>query len=344
MPRRSDTPAPAPRRPVTALLGAALTLAALALPAAASADHYLGSTLAAAPTVAEAFPQDTTFWSTALPAPSGATSTFDRTVVPEDGQILQFQLSGMAAGGFGPQPIHFQDLRPVAGGALRIVATSQAFTLPETSSVWSFDVTNFCVKAGDRLGFSDEGGAQESPSGVPFQVFGTEAGAQTQYFSRHNGVMNGAQINGSALPPGTELLMAAYEGTGGHASPLCGGVQGIEFRLPTGTATVDGAGTTQLSIGCQGTFPCNGHLSLQLPAAHAGATRARRPRKRPSLAIGSARFAIPRQHTSKVRVRLTARGRRLLRARGGRLKVTLAVSAGAGGAADTVTSPLTLHG
>lgn len=323
-----------------------VAVASLAAPAAASADHYLGSTLSVAATVAEAFQQDTTFWATALPNPPQGIAVVDRTVVPEDGQIVQFQLRGFAGGDFGPQPVHFQVLRPISGGALKIIATSDLFLLPGTDGVWSFDPTNFCVKKGDRLGFSDEGGFQLAPNGVPFQVFGTESGSQTQYFSKHLGVLNGATITPTPLPPNVELLMAAYEGTGGHASTLCGGTAGVEFHLPQGTAPVGADGSTNLNIGCQGPLPCVGRLALQLPTGQTSAKHKKRKKhkKTPSSLLGSARFAIPSHHTSKVKVRLTPRGRRLLRSHGGHLKVVLAVIGGAGGPANTTTSTLTLSG
>lgn len=324
------------------IAAAVIALAAgLAAPASSWADHYLGSTLSAPATIAEAFQQDTTFWATALAAlPQGAFT--DRTVVPESGQIVQFQVRGFAGGGFGPQPIYFQDLRPTGKGTLKVVATSQPFVLPATDGVWSFDPTNFCVAAGDRLGFSDLGGYNVAPNGIPFEVFGSATGAQTQHFTKDHGVDNGAIITPTALPPGVELLMAAYEGTGGHASPLCGGLNGIEFRLPQGTAKVGAGGLVRLSIGCQGPLPCNGHLTLQLPAGQTSAKGKRS--RRPSPVLAHAHFAIPSRHTSLVKVRLNARGRKLLRAHHGRLKVVLSVSAGSGGPANTLTSTLTLSG
>ncbi len=335
-----------PRQPRRARLkgiaAAVIALAAgLVAPAAASADHYLGSTLSAPATIAEAFPQDTTFWATALPAlPQGAFT--DRTVVPESGQIAQFQVRGFAGGGFGPQPIFFQDLRPTGNGTLKVIATSQQFMLPATDGVWSFDPTNFCVAAGDRLGFSDLGGYNVAPAGIPFQVFGSAAGAQTQHFTKNRGLDNGAIITPTSLPPGVELLMAAYEGTGAHASPLCGGLNGIEFRLPQGTAKVAAGGVVGLSIGCQGPLPCNGQLTLQLPAGQTSAKGKRS--RRPSPVLARTHIGIPSRHTSLVKVRLNARGVKLMRAHHGRLKVVLAVSAGAGGPTNTLTSTLTLSG
>ena len=344
MPSQPAHPAPARarrgRRPGlptrAAVVGALVSAAAIAAPTGASADHYLGSTLSAAATVEEHFQQDTTFWPTAIPATSAG--------VPEDGQIVQFQLRGFSGGGFGPQPIHFQDLRPTTGGRLTVVASSSQFMLPATDGVWSFDPTNFCVRAGDVLAFNDEGGFGVTPSGVPFQVFGNVPGAQTEHFTKNNGVSNGDTLTPTALPPGVELLMAAYEGTGAHASPLCGGVSGIELHPPQGTATVGTSGTTTLPVGCSGPLPCLGTVTLRLAGATTAAKHKPAPRRRASSILGRAHFSIPSRHTGRVRIKLTARGRRLLRTHHGRLKVIVAVSAGAGTPADTTTGTLTLAG
>ena len=330
------------RRTARVRIGAAAIAAALlALPAPALADHYLGSTLAVPATYAQAYQQDTTFWATSIPVtpPPGAVSNPNRAVVPEDGQILQFQVRGFAGGGFGPQPIHLQDLRPVGGGRLRIIATSSPFMLPATDGLWSYDPVNFCVKAGDVLGFSDEGGFAVTPTGVPFQVFGMVPGAQTQHYTANNGVKNGDTATPSPLPPGVELLMAAYEGTGGHSSPLCGGIQGIELHPPSGSVKVGSNGVVPLDIGCNGPLPCNGAVTLQLPT---GQTAAKRKRK-PSNVLASGHFMIPSHHTSKVKVRLTSKGRRLLRSHHGKMKVVVAVSAGSGGPSNTTTSTISLH-
>ena len=322
------------------LAGAGLTAALMTMPASAWADHYLGSTLSVAATYAQAYQQDTTFWNTTIPItpPPGATSNPNRAVVPEDGQILQFQVRGFAGGGFGPQPIHLQDLRPVGGGRLRVIATTGRFMLPATDGLWSFDPVNFCVKKGDVLGFSDEGGFALTPTGVPFQVFGMVPGAQTQHYTANNGVNNGATLTPSPLPPGVELLMAAYEGTGGHSSPLCGGVAGIELHPPSGTAKVSSSGIVSLNIGCLGPLPCIGGVTLQLPGGTAAAKR------KPSSVIASGHYSIPSRHTSKVKVRLTKRGRKSLRSHHGHMKVVVAVSAGSGGPSNTTTSTITLHG
>ena len=320
----------------------ALIAAALILAPSARADHYLGSPLSVPATYAQAYQQDTTFWATAIPVtpPPGAISNPNRAVVPEDGQILQFQVRGFAGGGFGPQPVHLQDLRPIGGGRLRVISTSARFMLPATDGIWSFDPANFCVKAGDVLGFSDEGGFAVTPTGIPFQVFGQVPGATTQHYTANNGVKNGDTVTPSPLPPGTELLMAAFEGTGGHSSPLCGGIQGIELHPPSGSAKVGANGVVTLSIGCNGPLPCNGGVTLQVPT---GQTSAKRKRK-PSNVLASGHFQIPSHHTSKVKVRLTSKGRRLLRSHHGKMKVVVAVSAGAGGPSNTVTSTITLHG
>ncbi len=315
-------------RALLPLVVATALAAGLLAPGGARGDAYLGSTLLLdqAPDASEPVAVDSVFWLTALANdPLG----LHRYQVTQTGQVLQFEVRGYTAGAQ-PAPIHFQDLRRVADGGLRIVASSQAYPLPVVDGVWSFDPTNFCVKAGDFLGFNEEGGAV-------VDVFGAIHGSTTQRFSANNATMNGDMVTPTALP-NVELLMSAYEGTGPHASPLCGGINGIQLSVTARSARVRAPGTLALPLACTGPFPCSGRLSLLAtePGTGNGAPR--------SVPIGQAPIGLGSHSDAAASVTLNGLGRRLLGDHNGRLVATVSASLGAGLPGDTVSSTITLTG
>ncbi len=306
---------------------AALLAVALLVPKTAHADAYLGSTmlLSHAPDASEPVSVDSVFWLTAL---ANDRPGLQRYLVTQPGQILQFEVRGYS-GGSTPAPIHFQDLRPSSAGTLSIVASSQAYPLPTIDGVWSFDPTNFCVQAGDYLGFNEE-------AGIPVNVFGAIPGSTTAEFSSHNGTMNGDAVTPTPLP-NVELLMSGYEGTGPHASPLCGGIQGIELHVQAQAARVGTAGSVTLPLACTGPLGCQGTLALSATEA---ATR-RRPAE--SVVIAQASFSVGTHAGRDLSLTVTAVGLRLLRNHHGKLAATALATLGSA-AADTVSSRLTLTG
>lgn len=151
--------------------------------------------------------------------------------VPETGQVLAVRVRGTAQ----PSPvdgapppltqIHFSALRPQPDGSLQVITTSQAFDLPvgsDPDKVTTYTPENLCVQAGDVLALSTEGGfdATYFPQGVPFQIFAPVEGSQLGFYSKHGGVMNGAQFTPSTTD-NLELLMQYDVGTGDFATPLC---------------------------------------------------------------------------------------------------------------------------
>ena len=307
-------------------LGALIALALLA-PPHARADAYLGSTLLLhhAPDAPEPVAIDSVFWLTALASDTPALKGY---VVSQPGQIQQFQLRGYAGGGV-PAPIHFQDLRPSASGALTIVASSQAYALPATDGVWSYDPQNFCVQAGDYLGFNEQGGA-------PINVFGAIAGSTTERFSATGGTMNGDVVTPTALP-NVELLMAAYEGTGPHASPLCGGIAGVELHVSTRAVAVHRSGAAALALACTGPLSCAGTLTVNAVQPAQGGQPAR------SVVVAQAPFSLASRGRRDIVLAVSALGRRLLSSAHGHLAATVVASLGAA-SADTVSAAVTLTG
>ena len=210
----------------------ALIALGLLVPKTAHADAYLGSTmlLSHAPDASEPVAADSVFWLTAL---ANDRPGLQRYLVTQPGQILQFEVRGYS-GGSTPAPIHFQDLRPSGAGTLSIVASSQAYSLPTVDGVWSFD-SDELLRAGRRLPRLQRGGR------VPGERVRRDPGLDDAQFSLHNGTMNGDLVTPTRLP-NVELLMASYEGTGPHASPLCGGIQGIELHVTAHRSRVAAGG------------------------------------------------------------------------------------------------------
>lgn len=264
---------------------------------------------------------DTALWNSSLASGSAA--------APAGGQIVQVRLEGCAQPApNGPSPltqIHFQDLAPQGGGAVKVGVTTNPFSIPvcgqngaSISTVSSFTPTNFCVNAGDFVGFNDEGGfdSHAYPSGVPYAVIGAVPGSTMDSFIRNNGTGNGSTFSpgdtsyhdGFAVNSDHELLLAATLATGSDATPLCpGGSAGQKPPSPVSAAPAparastsrhasasiprqtDGAsraGALSVAVACHDTgISCQGTLVVKMGRA----TR-------------SARFALPSAKTGHVKL------------------------------------------
>lgn len=108
---------------------------------------------------------------------------------------------------------------------------------------------------------------------------------------------------------------------GGGGSPVAGAAH------VSHVAGASAAGRVGLTISCAGPGACSGHLSISLltkgnvAVGASGGTRTR-------TVIGTASYAIPAGQRRVVTVTLSRKGRSLLRAGHGRLKVTLTLAAG----------------
>jgi hypothetical protein len=217
-----------------------------------------GSTLTSPADTSEQEPEDTDVWDelyrycrdhpyfpicTGRPPPApGSSPTALRGAalrdgtMPASGQILAIRLKGSAIQAPGDlagplTQIHFSVLRPQADGSVKVIVTSQPFNIPvggDPNQVTTYNPTNLCAAAGDYLALSTEGGFDPVfyPKGVPYQVLAKVPGSQIRSYSKHNGVMNGAQFTGTPTAD-QELLMQWDLGTGNKGTALCpGGTKG----------------------------------------------------------------------------------------------------------------------
>jgi hypothetical protein len=176
-------------------LGAVVGFAALALAvplaSSASAAHTItwGSTLSHAPSRALSAPVDAAYW--------------QQTVAPRAGQVVSVTLSGRVVSG---QPVVlFQDLRPIGGGRLKVISTTQPFNLTGAASKRVFRPVNLFVHKGDHVGLATIGGS--------YQVFAATPGVTTNGFVGAGGDMNGSQFSGTGHA-GLELLQRVSERVG----------------------------------------------------------------------------------------------------------------------------------
>jgi hypothetical protein len=279
---------------------------------------------------------DTALWNAQLASGSPA--------APDSGQIVSVSLEGCAKSG-GPPPltqIHFQDLAPQGGGAMKVNVTTQAFDIPvcgqggaSGSTITSYQPTNFCAAQGDYVDFNDEGGFVASsngpppyPSGVPYMVIGSVPGSTMDSFVRNGGVGNGSTFSptdttyhdGFVANPGEELMLQATLATGPDATPLCpGGTKGKPdlssygagswhrnsplVTLPSQQDGMNAHGVVQVAVYCHAlSGTCRGTLWLYSRARH-GARAA---------LLGKAPFSVGAQHTGKIRVHLGSFAQRLI--------------------------------
>jgi hypothetical protein len=206
---------------VQRLLLFSTAIAALAPAAAGARVIGYGSTLDATPNIVETHGADTAFWPVA--APHGR-----RVRAPATGQILTIRLKGTVLRRQGQDPlneVHFQHLRPLGDGQMRVLQTSGAFRVPiggPRDTISTFRPVNLCVRRGDVIDLNDEGGFAPPafPNGAPFRVFARVRGARTA-----RSTQGGQTNNGDVLVPdvraGNELLMRLALGTGRQAGGAC---------------------------------------------------------------------------------------------------------------------------
>jgi hypothetical protein len=200
-----------------------------------------GSNLADPANLARQSPEDWAAWIITevfgIPRGTRQTAGSGSAAITTPGQILWFDVKGMALPSHpgAPPPstinggtaIHLVDLVPQPDGRVLVDHASGAFHLPDTGDpqqITRFFPENFCVKPGDYVGFSSEGGFDPGSyqHGVPLQIFSQVSGWTLDYYSKHNDIMNGHRFFG-APQQNVELLMHEKEGTGGFATPLCPG-------------------------------------------------------------------------------------------------------------------------
>jgi hypothetical protein len=148
-----------------------------------------GSSLQAPPTRALSAPVDAAYW--------------QQQVAPRSGQIVTVTLWGRVVGG---QPVVlFQDLRPIGGGKLKVISTTQPFKLTAAAAKRTFRPVNFFVHKGDHVGLATIGGT--------YEVFAAAPATTTSGFVGAGGDMNGSQFLGRPHA-GLELLQRMNERVG----------------------------------------------------------------------------------------------------------------------------------
>jgi hypothetical protein len=187
--RRRAAGRPGLRRFAPALAAAAAAVLSTAAPAQAAHTIAWGSPLQTPPTRKLSAPVDAAYW--------------QQAVAPKAGQIVTVTLWGRLVSG---QPtILFQDLRPIGGGRLKVISTTQPFKLTGTSAKRTFRPINFFVRKGDHVGLATIGGS--------YQVFAAAPGTSTNGFIGAGGDMNGSQFSGKPHV-GMELLQRMTERVG----------------------------------------------------------------------------------------------------------------------------------
>jgi hypothetical protein len=177
--------------PVLAGIGAlllmlVLVLALLAPEARAGRTISWGSPLTSPPARSLSAPVDTAYW--------------QPLVAPKAGQIVTVTLWGRVVSG--ESTVLFQDLRPLGGGRLKVVSTTQPFKLTGTAAKHSFKPINFFVLKGDHVGLATIGGS--------YEVFAAKPSASTFGFTGAGHDMNGDSFSGSRHR-GYELLQRMTE-------------------------------------------------------------------------------------------------------------------------------------
>ena len=165
--------------------------ACAALASTAQAAHTIswGSPLRTPPSRTLSAPVDAAYW--------------QQSVAPKAGQIVTVTLWGRVTSG---QPtILFQDLRPIGGGRLKVISTTQPFKLTGTTAKRTFRPINFFVHKGDHVGLATIGGS--------YEVFAAAPGGTTNGFVGAGGDMNSSQFSGKAHS-GIELLQRMNERVG----------------------------------------------------------------------------------------------------------------------------------
>lgn len=206
-------------------LAPALLILLLAAPSAEARKRVLGSSLQASATRSEAHPVDTAFWPQRI-------RSARRFRAPADGQVLAVRLKGsvLRSRAGAPDPfnqIHFQSLRPLPDGSMRVLLTSATFLMPiggARDQVTTYRPENLCVPKGGVVGFNDSGGFDPTwyPNGARFRVFGRVAGSITARDTAADGTNNGDTLRPTARRD-SELLMQVVLGTGRDVGGACRG-------------------------------------------------------------------------------------------------------------------------
>jgi hypothetical protein len=182
-----------PRRSAARLALAALCglVATLGSATAAEAETW-GSSLASPANVVKTATVDSVYWAAAFANGASATAPFS-------GDVRSVTVKGRWTGS-GSATILFQVLRPQPDGSVKVIATSQPFTMPSTSGTYTFYPTAMSVQQGDYIGLATIGGSFEIASSVP--------GSKTNDFSGHEQDNNGAIIKPTTVESDVELLLA----------------------------------------------------------------------------------------------------------------------------------------
>ncbi len=250
---------------------------------------------------------DTAIWNTAVAGHRGS--------MPRSGQAVRIRLQGCAVRPAGaPEPlteVHFQTLHP-QGGSLKVALTSAGFHIPVCgeggagpATVSSYTPVNLCVKAGDYVGFNDEGGFAEPwyRAGVPYETLGASKGSEIASFIKSDGTGNGAVFNpaerasleGFATRSGEALRMQVILGTGPDARYVCpGGTKDAPPVLPAlrvsrQTDGVNRARIVAVAVYCRPAAGCSGSAAMKLGGG---------PQ------VGRARFSLPGDETSHLPIRV----------------------------------------
>ncbi|HTZ87103.1 MAG TPA: hypothetical protein VMB05_10585 [Solirubrobacteraceae bacterium] len=171
------------------LLMLVLALALLAPEARAGRTISWGSSLSSPPARSLNAPVDTAYW--------------QPLVAPKAGQIVAVTLWGRVVSG---QPtVLFQDLRPLGGGELKVISTTQPFQLTGAIAKHTFRPINFFVHKGDHVGLATIGGS--------YEVFAARPSASAFGFVGAGHDMNGSSFAGTPHH-GYELLQRMTEKVG----------------------------------------------------------------------------------------------------------------------------------
>jgi hypothetical protein len=171
------------------LLILVLALAVLAPEARAGRTISWGSPLSSPPARSLGAGVDTAYW--------------QPLVAPKAGQIVTVTLWGRVVSG---EPVVlFQDLRPLGGGQLKVISTTQPFKLTGIAAKHAFKPINFFVHKGDHVGLATIGGS--------YEVFAAAPSASVSGFTGAGHDMNGDSFGGSRHQ-GYELLQRMTEKVG----------------------------------------------------------------------------------------------------------------------------------
>ena len=273
---------------------------------------------------------------------------FGSPSAPASGQAVKISLEGCAQPATnGPPPltqIHFQDVSPAGGGAVKVNLTSQGFEIPvcgeggaSGSTVTSYEPVNMCMSQGDYITFNDEGGYVENiyREGVPYRVLGAVRGSTADSFIRGNGTGNGAILSpsytsameGFATNAGEELMMQVTLGTGSDARYVCpGGTKDAPPVLPAigvraQTDGINHARIVSVAVYCRLTPECKGQATLTFAG-------------KPASTINVIPLSLPGNATTHVPIRLASRLMGLIRSHG--IAVTLTAVVGGTRVSQTI--------